>query len=211
MCGRYYIDDEDDIIAMREIIDEINRRYSGTPEFAELKTGEIRPTNTVPVIVADERTSQARLMRWGYPKWDGKGVVINARAETVAEKSMFRKSLLERRAVIPTTGFYEWRHEGGKVKEKYMFRVPGESMLYLAGMYNTYKEPDGSTREHFAILTTAANNSMVDYHDRMPVLLRPDERMAWLEGGQMTMILERVPDALEATSCAPQLEQQTLL
>lgn len=206
MCGRYYIETEDDIIEIRSIIQEVQDKLYGTPEAVKLKSGEIFPTNVAPIITADGAVA----MQWGFPRWDGKGVVINARSETAHDKSMFRKSLLERRCVVPTTGFFEWRHEGGKSKEKYLFNLPGEKVLYLAAMYNIF---EGNPLPSFTILTTAANSSMVDYHDRMPVLLARHERDAWITDSKaIGNILNRLPSRLTAQKTEkPQPEQTSLL
>lgn len=71
-------------------------------------------------------------MSWGFPKWDGKGVIINAKSETASEKNI-KQSLLQRRCVIPSTGFYEWNN-AGKSKEKYLFRSETSPVLYMAGI-----------------------------------------------------------------------------
>lgn len=194
MCGRYNVDTEAEGIQIKMLIDEINHQYGYSEDVAKMRLGEIFPTNIAPVIVADGPA----LMRWGFPKWDGKGVVINARSETAHEKNMFRKSLLERRCVIPTTGFYEWRHEGGKSKEKYLFQWPDSPLLYLAGIYNEFAEPDGTKKAHYVILTTNANESMSPYHDRMPVLIHADERNDWIDGSGMSEITGRVQGQLVA-------------
>src|SRR5450756_1895017 len=97
MCGRYYIADEEEIIEMREILEKINKRYADSSERASMKTGEIFPTNVAPILVADQQITRANLMTWGFPRWQGSGVVINARAETIAEKQMFRTSIANRR------------------------------------------------------------------------------------------------------------------
>jgi putative SOS response-associated peptidase YedK len=110
-------------------------------------------------------------MRWGFDKWNNKGVIINARSETAAEKKMFAKPIAERRCIIPSTGFYEWAKTHGKAKIKYQFNVPDSPMLYMAGFY---------TADNFVILTRAANDSMADVHDRMPVILYKDELVSWL-------------------------------
>lgn len=178
MCGRYYIEDEHDIFEMREIIKEVQDKLYGSGTEANLKTGEIFPTNTVPII--SNRGAEA--MQWGFPKWDNKGVVINARAETAHEKNMFRSSLMQRRCAVPTTGFFEWRDEGGPRKVKYLFRGYDGPMLYLAAIYNMYEKHD-SLLPHFCILTADANESMSPYHNRMPVLLRKDELDRWINDG----------------------------
>ena len=114
MCGRYTVFTEEEVIEMREIINEVNQRYINTPEHAAMKTGEIFPTNIAPVLALEKNALEAMLMNWGFPKWQGEGVIINARSETAMEKPMFRNSLGTRRCVIPSTGFYEWKHEGEK-------------------------------------------------------------------------------------------------
>ncbi len=135
---------------------------------------------------------QAEPMMWGFRRWDGGGVVINARAETAAQKQMFRASLFTRRLVVPSTGFFEWRRvDGRKQKEKYWVRLPGENMLYMAGLYRYYSDADGTPKPRFVILTTGANEDISVLHDRMPVILGADERKAWLDGDDIGTLLSR--------------------
>ena len=175
MCGRYtfYTDQE-----LREV-DEIIQKISDDIQREKMKTGEIFPTNLVPILLPSEhqpsRDNQARLLTWGFPNFAGKGVVINARSETAREKTMFRSSLARRRCVIPSTGFFEWN----KDKRKYLFRLPEDGMLYMAGVYNSFEG-----EERFVILTTAANDSISDVHDRMPVVLSWQEIQPWLYDSQ---------------------------
>ena len=186
MCGRYnFSQEESDEI--REIVREVERRQRG-----EFKMGEIYPTNVAPVLVAGDDRPVPELLAWGFPRFDKKGVVINARAETAPDKPMFRKCLEQRRCVIPSTGFYEWAAD----KTKYRFRLPGEDALYMAGLYNEFA---GEPR--YVILTTAANESIADVHNRMPVVL-PRARIAeWIGGlGAALEILRAVPPMLERTA-----------
>jgi len=184
MCGRYTVFTEEEVIEMREILHEINMQFAA--QAAQMKTGEIFPTNLAPVLVSDRGRAAARLMNWGFPRWDGGGVVINARAETAAQKSMFRASLAARRCVVPSTGFYEWqRLEGKKQKDKYLINLPGTPMLYMAGVYNLFDNPSGEKEARFVILTAAANQSVAPLHDRMPVILLPEEKENWLSGGDI--------------------------
>lgn len=166
MCGRYSLFDEQDNTEVQSIIREVNEQYPGTP----IKTGEIFPTNIVPIIVAHGDKVQPMPCVWGFPKYNANGVIINARCETVSEKRMFSDSLYYRRCVVPSTGFYEWDSK----KQKYFFRLPGENMLYMAGLYRDY----GGERR-LVILTTAANASMCDVHDRMPVILTRERVQMW--------------------------------
>ena len=190
ICGRYTVFTEEEIIEMRAIIDEIGRRFG--PEA--IKTGEIFPTNTAPVLTLNDHRLAPLPVAWGFPHWDGKGrPIINARSETALEKRMFSKPLLTRRCVIPSTGFFEWSHVDGKAKkDKFLFRRPGEKMLYMAGMVDALKGKDGVVRDTFVILTTRANASMSPFHDRMPVVLSPDEREDWLDSDAfMRLVLAR--------------------
>lgn len=175
MCGRYYIDTEEDIIEMREIIDEVNRKYHGTETLAKMKTGEIYPTDTVPIITK----SGAACMTWGMPLHGKTQPLINARAETAGEKPMFRQAVKARRIVVPTNGFFEWDHAGGKATDKYRFKAWGRDMLYLAGLYTEYDQ-GGVKVPRFVILTTAANDSVRMIHHRMPVCLAQSELAAWM-------------------------------
>ncbi len=200
MCGRYLISMEEEIIEMREIIREINRRYAGRPELSQMKTGEIFPTDMVPVIALEAEAPRPYLFTWGFPRWQGGGVIINARRETAAEKGMFRQALQERRCIIPASGFYEWRHEGNKkYKDKYIFRRPQTPILYMAGLYTMYKK-EGASIPAFVILTTDANRWVQSVHDRMPVILTVDEQEMWLKDEIFARhVLEREGPPLEMT------------
>ncbi len=182
MCGRFALDYNSKYV--RDLFAQLDSSEG-------VKTGEVAPTNTAPVIVEGLKPIA---MTWGFPRWDGKGVVFNARQETALEKPMFRKALLNNPCVIPTTGFYEWKGEKGK-KQKFLFTDPKNEMVFLAGFYNTF---DGEQR--FNILTTAANEAMLPYHDRMPVLLCEDEIEHWIRVEKIEEIMERIPYNLNANA-----------
>lgn len=179
MCGRYQVSTEEEIIEIREIIGEVNDRYKDKPLLASVTTGEVFPTNIAPILVAGKSKPQAALMKWGFPKYQGSGVIINARTETAIEKRMFYKPLLERRCVIPTTGFYEWRQEESRKKTKFHFRTDEMKALYLAGLYGSFYDGNAAY-DAYVILTTAANPSMTIYHDRMPLILNSSSIDDWL-------------------------------
>ena len=180
MCGRYYIDDDDTIAEMRSILNELNRKYQGTPMGAEMKTGEIFPTNVAPVIVAGKDAPAPVLMRWGYPKWKDAGVIINARAETAEEKRTFSSSIAHRRCILPANGFYEWEHENGHTKQKFLLREKASPMLYMGGLYSSFEDKDGVRYFAYVILTVDANSSISSLHDRMPLIMEPDKLLSWL-------------------------------
>ena len=192
MCGRYFIDEED--IEVREIINEAIMNTGNI----EIKTGEIFPTNKVPILLHDGSKTKPVVMEWGFPNFYKNGVIINARAETALEKRTFKDSLSARRCVIPTSGFFEWKKkDGSKNKDKYLFTLPKSNILYLAGFYNNYKV-DGAIINKFVILTTAANRSMSDIHDRMPLILSKNELKDWITNRDFALnFLHSIPPNLD--------------
>lgn len=169
MCGRYSLLMDEASLKLQKLI-----RQAQVSGGKAIKTGEIFPTNLAPVLKAKDGELVGEACVWGFPNFARKGVIINARSETAAQKPLFRKSLLERRCAVPTTGFYEWSQD--EAHQKYLFRVPQSSVLYLAGIYNCFEG-----EERYVILTTQANSSMAAIHHRMPVILDPDNLTGWLE------------------------------
>ena len=167
MCGRYQFTAEQ-CEEIRQIAEAIQRKY-GKESWAPV---EIRPANYAPVLVAASDSPVPQLMKWGYQLPNT--LVINARAETAAEKPLFRESIGTRRCLIPSTGFYEWDIS----KRKYLFTLPGEPVLYMAGLY----ERRGS-EDCYCILTTAPNASMRPIHDRMPLVVPRVRMQDWLIDG----------------------------
>ena len=168
MCGRYWIDDGRDNVELGEIIEQVNRRPAAGP----VKTsGEIFPTDVVPVIASSKRLApEAFAMGWGYGLGDGKRV-INARSETAADRPLFRDGMRQRRCAVPASHYFEWERSGGQ-KTKYAIRPEGSGLFYFAGLYRI---SDG--RPEFVILTREPAQSIAFIHDRMPVIL-PRELVA---------------------------------
>lgn len=130
--------------------------------------------------------NRAVLVRWGLiPSWAKKPgdlpVLINARSETASEKNSFRAAMRHRRALIPASGFYEWRRDGGKRSQPYWIRPKDGGIVAFAGLMETWLEPGGSEIDTGAILTTAANRSLESIHDRMPVVIGPEDFARWLD------------------------------
>jgi putative SOS response-associated peptidase YedK len=160
----------------------------------------------VVVEQADEREQQT--MRWGFqPVWRGadqKGPApINARAETLLERPLFRSSLPRRRCLIPADGFYEWQpRPGSRTKQPYYIRLRDGSLFAFAGLYTD--GPSGIEDASCTIITTAANDLMAPIHDRMPVILPREAEAAWLDPafrdtGALLQLLRPYPsEALEA-------------
>lgn len=185
MCGRYslFFDDEYDY-DIAKMIDILKQHYPQT----EIKQGEIYPTNTAPVLVKQNSEIAPVPYSWGFPNFRSKGVIINARAETAEEKKTFRDSLLNRRCVIPSTGFYEW----DKSKQKYLFNQPKCRTLYMAGFYSFFKNVP-----RFIILTAAANPSVSVIHHRMPLVLDKSQIQEWItDTDRAITILRSTPPTL---------------
>lgn len=192
MCGRFDLDLSNK---------DIDRLVSQLPKDGlPLKRGEIFPGNNALTLVLREGKPAPEAMAWGFPRWDGKGLIFNARAESALLKPMFKNSLLNFPAVIPASGFYEWRAEAkAPRKTKFRFTNPDNELLYLAGFWNTF--PGEEIPHHFNIITACANPSMEAYHSRMPLILRKHEIEDWLNGNAREEILGRQPEAVKAELC----------
>ena len=182
MCGRYTLSNPQGSFSETP---EIDARFLA--EFVE--TGwlnprfNIAPTQEVPIIT-NEGARRIEKMRWGLiPFWakDAKigSRTINARGETVATKPAFRNSFKTRRCIVPASGFYEWRKEG-RARFPRHFRVRGEALFAMAGLYDRWKGPDGVQISSFTIITTTANELLAPIHDRMPVILPEEAEAAWI-------------------------------
>lgn len=180
MCGRYYIADDETNAEIRKICSEITMKYQNTSPCVPMITGEIRPTNAAPVLLAQRESTQPELMTWGYPRWQGSGVLINARAETAAEKPLFRSSISQRRCIIPSNGFFEWDHNEGHAKSKFLLQLKESPILYIAGLYSNFEDKSGKKYAAYVILTVNANESVLPIHDRMPLIVEPGKNYQWL-------------------------------
>jgi putative SOS response-associated peptidase YedK len=138
------------------------------------------------------------LIRWGLlPSWakDRKIAwkLINARAETVSTASAFRKAFEKRRCLVPIDGFFEWK-KVGKEKRPYMIAMADRAPFTLAGLWENWKDPDsGEWLRTFTIITTDANELVGQLHDRMPVVIAPEDRERWLSGDKPKELLKPYP------------------
>ena len=190
MCGRYYVDD-DTAREIEKLIKQVDEKMRKA-ENIHLQAGDIHPSEVAPVIEADHNDLRCRWQRWGFPGFNSRQLIFNARSESALEKKMFKESAEHRRVVVPAAWFYEWN----KNKEKNIFYIEGQPILYMAGLYNHYQNED-----RFVILTTPANESMKPVHDRMPLLLERDEIEQWLFEDSLTeRLLHKKPALLERRS-----------
>jgi putative SOS response-associated peptidase YedK len=186
MCGRYYADD-DTAREIEKIVRNIDNRLN-----AETKYGEIYPTNNVMVLKNEDSNPILCNMIWGFPQYQRKGVIFNARSETAMEKRTFASSVKERRCIIPAKGFYEW----DKDKNRVAFERPNSDVMLLAGIWNTY-----GLDSRVTILTTEANESMQNIHDRMPLIMEQRELETWLyDDNSVEFLLHKKPGGLSIAS-----------
>lgn len=179
MCGRY-------VVAGRLDNLEFSERFQLRQLKIELpETYNAAPSQRLPVILEEDAAERAaRLMQWGLvPRWRKPGerdsfAPINARAETVLEKPMFRPLMGNRRCLVPASGFYEWQQRAGG-KQPYYITVREQPLIAFAGLYDE-REEDGEVLASYTILTTAANDLMAELHNRMPVILHPEDEEEWL-------------------------------
>ena len=149
----------------------------------------IAPTQSVPVIRQNpkEPVRELSLFRWGLvPRWAKDSSVaarmINARSETASTRPAFSEALKFRRCLVPADGFYEWR-KTGKVKEPYCFEINDGQLFAFAGIWERWNDPSGKPLETCSILTTTPNAVTSAVHDRMPVIVNPDNYDLWLDPG----------------------------
>lgn len=182
MCGRYYIDDET-AREIEQIVHNLGKKLRTE------KQRDIYPTNHAMVLQRENYHTVLADMFWGFPQYQKKGVIFNARCETALEKKTFSESTQHRRCLIPAKGFYEW----DRSKNKITFERPDRQVMMLAGIWNYY-EPE----KRFVILTTAANHSMEPVHDRMPLILEQNEMDMWLyDDKSVEFLLHKKPIELE--------------
>jgi len=179
MCGRYSLACIDDLCGRFRVID---------PTIGFRSHFNIAPGSTNPVITMHERV-EAVMMQWGLvPHWakDIKAThrPINARAESLGEKPMFRDLLKSKRCLVPASGFFEWKLERGH-KIPFYVHLKDDPVFAFAGLYDTWSNPAGATLSTYTIITTAPNSLMAPIHDRMPVILQSEDERRWITPGPL--------------------------
>jgi putative SOS response-associated peptidase YedK len=180
MCGRFTLFEADTILS---------KDFGARISFDLPPRYNIAPTQQILAVrhSTGKEEREAVLLRWGLiPNWATDPSIgnrmINARAETVAEKPTFRSAFRSRRCLIPASGFYEWKKEE-KRKQPYYIRPRGRSSFAFAGLWEQWKNPEGSLVESCTLITTESNELISQLHDRMPVILPPSDYALWLDPG----------------------------
>jgi putative SOS response-associated peptidase YedK len=177
MCGRYTLNQPAQALAPTFSIQEV---LDLKPQY------NIAPTQMVATILHDTESERRELqqLRWGLiPSWARDPSIgakmINARAETVAEKPSFRAAFKRRRCLVVADGFYEWQQQEKK-KQPFYFRLQDAQPFGFAGLWEQWQPPEGEEITTCTILTTNANELMLSVHHRMPVILHPKDYDLWL-------------------------------
>jgi len=182
MCGRYAASANPEDLVEEFEIEHVRLRDPVEPDY------NVAPTKAVPAVVERTRDgAQVRMLttlRWGLiPSWAKERSIgnrmINARMETVAEKPSFRRAFKQRRCLIPADGFYEWQKTNGG-KQPFYIRMQDGAPFAFAGLWETWHGDEGELRT-CTIITTAPNELTGEIHNRMPVILDPEDHDLWLD------------------------------
>ncbi len=181
MCGRYTLFAPAKMLEALfglEILGELPPRYNIAPGGAVLavRPGKSKPPN---------QDREPALLQWGFiPSWSRDPAIgarmINARAETAAEKPAFRAAMKRRRCLIPASGFFEWA-KSGAAKQPHYIEMRDHQPFAFAGLWEGWRGEDGSEIDSCAILTTGANELLSPIHHRMPVIVGPENYGRWLD------------------------------
>ena len=191
MCGRF---------TLKTPVERLSEQFQ-FPKIIPLKPRyNIAPSQDVVVVrrMPDDRERKLAMLRWGLiPRWvkdpTRGSQPINAKAETAAEKPMFRDAFRRRRCLIPADGFYEWKQEGGRKQPVYICTKDRQPFAF-AGLWEHWEEQEGQFIESCTILTTEPNDLLAQVHSRMPVILDQNDYDLWLD-----------PDVQEVSRLKPRL------
>jgi len=177
MCGRYSLTSP--VEALRALFQFDGPLPNLAPNY------NVAPTQAVPIVRLEQGVRHLAFARWGLiPSW-AKEVsakpLINARAETVAEKPSFRAAFRRRRCLVPADGYFEWQKTRQGTKQPYNIVLSDTGPFGMAGIWQTWSAADGSEIDSVAIITINANSKLAPIHDRMPVILKPADYDRWLD------------------------------
>ncbi|MDO9325342.1 MAG: SOS response-associated peptidase [Methanoregula sp.] len=179
MCGRYSL----------ICIDDLGNRFRiFNPMLGARSKFNIAPGTRQPVIVQGTGGRELVQMQWGLVSRGTKTLtgthpIINARAESLLEKSLFASLVKTKRCLVPASGFFEWKHEGTR-KQPFYLHLTDQPLFAFAGLYDVWHDPAGAIIVTYTIITTGPNALVTPIHNRMPVILSPDYEEQWLAGSQ---------------------------
>ncbi|WP_340373469.1 SOS response-associated peptidase [Peribacillus sp. FSL E2-0218] len=178
MCGRFTL-----FTSMEEIMERFDIQGSFDEDYQF--SYNIAPSHSVLSVINDGTRNRLGYLRWGLiPFWAKDEKVgykmINARAETIAEKASFKNSYKKKRCLIIADSFYEWKKTPER-KIPMRIKLKDDAPFGMAGLFETWKSPDGTSIHSCSVITTAPNELMTGIHDRMPVILKRGDEKAWLD------------------------------
>jgi putative SOS response-associated peptidase YedK len=180
MCGRFTQHHTPEEVAVRFNVKSLD--YLFDPRY------NIAPTQPVAAVVAQGAQSERRLvnLQWGLvPYWSKDPSIgsrmINAKAETLAEKPSFKQALARRRCLIPADGFYEWQKRGKNPSQPLYIRRRDGGLFAFAGLWEEWTSPDGGKLQTCTIITVEPNELIANVHHRMAAILQPDDEAVWLD------------------------------
>jgi putative SOS response-associated peptidase YedK len=178
MCGRYTLYQADHLSDRFNLVTK--------PLIAVQDNYNVTPGQNMPIVVGNKAGNGLELMIWGLvPSWAKDTKIgyklINARAESIFEKPMWRSAIEHCRCLVPARGFYEWKvQDDGKSKQPFYIHPKDQDFFSFAGLWSTYKDIEGYVIKSFSIITTSPNKEMTGVHNRMPVILKPGDEAHWL-------------------------------
>ncbi len=197
MCGRFTLRTPPELLQAHFGLAE---RPGLVPRY------NIAPGQPVAVVRVRGEARHLDLMRWGLiPGWakepNPRYRMINARAETLAERPAYRAAYRYRRCLVPADGFYEWQARAGGAKQPWFFHRPDDAPFGIAGLWEHWQGADGSEIESVVLITVPANRRIARLHDRMPAILPPAAYAAWLDPrlqrtAELDALLRPAPETL---------------
>ena len=181
MCGRSSLTKSEKELEERfraTFYSEDLEKYNPLPNY------NVAPTHVLPIITNRDR-SHFKPLRWGLIPYWAKDIkigykMINARIETLTEKAAFKQAAHKRRCLVPMDGFYEWKKDG-KQKIPYRIQVLDQELFCCAGLWESWKSPNGERIQSFTIITQPPSDKIAHIHDRMPAILQRDQEESWLD------------------------------
>lgn len=208
MCGRFTLTATFTEIIQRFEIDAAIQEELYNPNY------NVAPSQSVLAVINDGTNNRLGYLRWGLiPPWSKDLKIgykmINARSETLTEKPSYRNAFKKKRCLIIADSFYEWKRHEDKTKTPMRIKLKDNDLFAMAGLWETWKSPEGESIHSCSVITTKPNNLVKDIHDRMPVILNPEEEKIWLDPSldnttQLSELLRPLPeDLMEAYEVSP--------
>ncbi|WP_456279282.1 SOS response-associated peptidase [Bacillus sp. AK128] len=179
MCGRFTLYSDFEEIIERFMIDEAIQQELYKQSY------NIAPTHSVLSVINDGKKNRLGYLRWGLiPPW-AKDIkigtkMINARGESLHEKPSFRKAYQSKRCLVLANSFYEWKTENG-IKTPMCIKLRDSNLFAMAGLWESWKSTTGERIFSCTVITTTPNELMENIHNRMPVILKPEDESKWID------------------------------